>query len=57
MRKAIGLVLAVMIVGMTGCAQKTESEKLADQLKKAGNQMERDAKRAADELKQEMDNV
>ena len=57
MKKTMWVVLAVMVLGMTGCAQKTESEKLADQLKKAGDQMERDAKKASDNLKREMENV
>jgi len=57
MKKAVWVVLAVMVLGMTGCAQKTESEKLADQLKKTGDQMERDAKKAADNIQREMENV
>ena len=57
MKKTIGVFLVVMALGLAGCAPKTESEKLADQLKKTGNQMERDAKKAADNIKREMENV
>jgi predicted small lipoprotein YifL len=47
MKKVISLsVLALMLLSVVGCAQKSESEKLADQMKKAGNEMERDINKA-----------
>ena len=43
MKKLIGLALSMMmLLTLVGCAQKSESEKLADQMKKASNEMKED---------------
>ncbi len=57
MRKAAWVLLVVMAMSVSGCAQKTENEKLADQLKKVSNQMKRDSQKAANDMKREMDKL
>lgn len=45
MKRALVAVLAVcMMLSVTGCAKKSASEQLADDMKKAGNQLNKDAK-------------
>lgn len=48
----IGLLILFAAVS-DGCAEKTESEKLQDEINKASRQMERDMKKAGDEIKRE----
>ncbi len=43
--RTLALVVAlVMILSVTGCAKKTASEQLADDAKKAANQLNKDVK-------------
>jgi outer membrane lipoprotein-sorting protein len=50
MKKAMWVILAFAVLAVTGCAQKSESEKMMDQMKK-------DANKAADQMKKEINNL
>lgn len=42
MKAATWVLLLVMALGVAGCAKKTASEQLQDDMKKAANQMKKD---------------
>ena len=44
------MLLVMILLGTNGCAQKSESEKLKDQLKKTGDELEHNSQRAADSI-------
>ena len=48
MKKKVYLLFAVALLTVAGCAQKTESEKLADQLKTSGKELEKDSMKVVD---------
>ena len=50
MRKWAWVVAVLFGMGLVGCAQKSESEKMMDQMKK-------DTKRAADQMKRDIDKL
>ena len=50
MKKVSWMLLAVMTFAITGCAQKSESEKAMDAMKK-------DANKAANQMKKEINNL
>ena len=54
MKKEAYLLLALSLLTAAGCAQKSETEKLGDQFKKAGKEWERDSKKAADQMKRDL---
>ena len=54
MKKEAYALLALSLLTVAGCAQKTETEKLGDQFKKAGKEWERDSKKAADQMKKDL---
>ena len=49
MKRAAWMVAVVMALGISGCAQKSESEKMMDH-------MHKDAKKASDQMKKEINN-
>ena len=51
MRKnTVWMLLVMILLGTNGCAQTSESEKLKDQLKKTGDELERNSQSAADSI-------
>ncbi len=50
MKKFTGAVLIFAVLSVMGCAQKSESEKMMDQMKK-------DSKKAADQMKKDIDKL
>ena len=50
MKKIAWMMLAVMALGVSGCAQKSESEKMMDQMKK-------DTKSATDQMKKDINKL
>ena len=56
MKKEAYLLLVLASLSAVGCAQKTETEKLGDQFKKASKEWERDSKKAADQIKKDLEN-
>ena len=45
MKKAVVIVAGLMVLAIvSGCAPKSDAERLRDDMKKAGNQMQKDAK-------------
>ena len=50
MKKAVWVMLAFVALAVSGCAQKSESEKAMDQFK-------RDTKKATDQVKKDINNL
>ena len=50
MKKFTGMMLVLAVLGLSGCAQKSESEKMMDQ-------MHRDAKKATSQMKKDINNL
>ena len=42
MKKVAGVLLVLAVFAAAGCAKKTASEQMRDDMKKAGNQMKKD---------------
>ena len=57
MKKSLWAMLFLVGLAAVGCAQKTETEKLADQLEKAGKEWERESNKAVKDLTAETKRV
>ncbi len=53
MKNTARVILVAGGLVVVGCAQKTETEKLADQFKKTGKEWERDSQKTAKEMTRE----
>ena len=57
MKKAFWAVLVLFAFSLTGCAQKSETEKLGDQFEKAGKEMQKDAEKTSKKIQKELNGL